>query len=434
MTSVCFDLLIVKNEGPRRIGGSVIVEPAFWPIHRAARFLYDGVMNPRLRSLIDEPAVADPPPTGWFDVLLVGCVLVGLVFEAIFRTDLVFKPGALIVIALVSVGLLFRRQEPLLGQLFAFGAVLVLDFVAFLAGREAVEVYSAVCLLIFAYSLYRWGSGAQALVGTAVMMAVYVQTQLLNFTTVGDLIGGGLVLCFPPAIALIVRYRRSFRDENIARIKLHEREQLARDLHDTVAHHVSAIAIQAQAGQMLAASAKPEGAAQALAVIEEEASRTLVEMRAIVQMLRNGNDDVEHAPQRGVNDLASLAESAAMPGMRVDVSVTGDTQSLSPLLDAGIYRLAQESITNARRHAQGATAVTVDISIAGDEVTLAVCDDGMPVAGSTSTRGWGIVGMTERAELLGGTLHAGPTSPRGWQVSAVLPHRTRSKAPINVKR
>lgn len=390
-------------------------------------------MHSTLRSLIDEPMAPNPPPTKSLDAMLVVGVLIGLTLEAILRTDIVFKPVALVVFAVLSFVLLIRRSEPLVAVALVFGAIFVLDVVGALAGRGPVEVYSGVFVLLLVYSLFRWGSGKQALIGTAVMAANYVQIQFTDFTGTGDLIGGALVLCFPAAIALIVRYRRSFRDENIERIKLHEREQLARDLHDTVAHHVSAIAIQAQAGQLLASSANPEGATQALAVIEEEASRTLAEMRAIVSALRNEGDDVAHAPQTGVHNLASLAKSRGAHGPSVDVSIVGDSHSLSPSLDAGIYRLVQESITNALRHAHGATVVHVDVTVADDEVVVSVVDDGAPVGGTTVRSGWGIVGMTERAELLGGTLVAGPRSPNGWQVRAVLPRQASRRARMNAR-
>lgn len=390
-------------------------------------------MTSTLRSLIDEPKVVDPPATNSLDAMLVVAVLIGLTLEAILRTDIVYKPFALVVFALLSFLLLIRRSHPLLALSLTFGAFFVLDVAGSVAGRGTVEVYSAVFVLFVVHALFRWGSGKHALIGVAVMAINHLQIQFTNFTGVGDLIGGALVLCFPAAIALIMRYRRSYRDENIERIKLHEREQLARDLHDTVAHHVSAIAIQAQAGQVLAGAANPEGATQALAVIEEEASRTLAEMRAIVRVLRNEDDDVAHAPQRGVADIASLSESARGHGPRIEVELSGDVTTLSPPLDAGIYRLAQESITNALRHAASATAIKVEVAADDKEVMVSVVDDGA-ATNSVPGRGWGIVGMTERAELLGGSLQAGPRSPRGWQVRAVLPRQPRSRANLNAQR
>ncbi|MDZ7675674.1 MAG: histidine kinase dimerization/phosphoacceptor domain-containing protein [Acidimicrobiales bacterium] len=107
--------------------------------------------------------------------------------------------------------------------------------------------------------------------------------------------------CSPRAVGFAVRYAGELRAEEIAGLRSREREELARELHDTVAHHVSAIAVQAQAGRVVAAT-RPEAAAEALAVIEEEAARALEEMRSMVGTLREG-DQADLRPQQGVRDL-----------------------------------------------------------------------------------------------------------------------------------
>ena len=220
------------------------------------------------------------------------------------------------------------------------------------------------------------------------------------------------------AVGVAVRYQDKEHHRGLDQVKLFEREQLARELHDTVAHHVSAIAIRAQAGRVVAAS-DPAAALDALAVIEEEASRTLAEMRAMVGALRQG-EEPDLAPQRGVADIERLATGGAGP--RVDVELSGDLDGLRPSVDATLYRLAQESITNARRHARHATRI--EVTVHGDEdcVRLTVGDDGDAGAfDPRSSSGFGLLGMAERAKLLGGTLEAGPSRNRGWTVQAVLP-------------
>ena len=197
-----------------------------------------------------------------------------------------------------------------------------------------------------------------------------------------------------------------------------EREQLARELHDTVAHHVSAIAIRAQAGRALAPS-RPEAAVDALEVIEEAASRTLVDLRALVGTLRDG-DEAALAPQRGVLDVQRLAHGPR-DGPRVDVQLTGDLDDLPPLVGAAIYRIAQESVTNAVRHASHATRIDVRVTGHDDCVRLIVRDDGDAVSSAPDrSSGYGLVGMSERAALLGGTLESG-AADSGWMVTAVLP-------------
>ena len=130
---------------------------------------------------------------------------------------------------------------------------------------------------------------------------------------------------------------------------------LARELHDTVAHHVSAIAIHAQAGRALAATS-PASSVEALEVIEAEASRTLAEMRAMVRVLRN-QEPAEFAPQPGVADIDRLADAGRV-GPHVEVVLSGDLAGLPSPVDTALYRMAQESVTNALRHARAATGST----------------------------------------------------------------------------
>ena len=202
------------------------------------------------------------------------------------------------------------------------------------------------------------------------------------------------------------------------RVKVREREQLARELHDTVAHHVSAIAVQAQAGRM-PGSMQPEAAMDALEVIEHAASRTLTEMRNMVGILRDG-DGPDLAPQRTVADIEPLA-LGTVDWPSVNVQLTGDLEDLRPSVEAAIYRIAQESITNAVRHARDADRLDIHISGEDDWVRITVRDDGDAVPTVRDSAGYGLVGMTERATLLGGTLEESPSPGSGWTVTATLP-------------
>jgi signal transduction histidine kinase len=224
---------------------------------------------------------------------------------------------------------------------------------------------------------------------------------------------------FAAALGAAIRYRQKVRIRDIDQARAREREQLARELHDTVAHHVSGIAIQAQAGRAIAASHHPERAVEVLAVIEDAATRTLTELRAIVGVLR-ASQDTDFAPQPGVSEVEQLATDGQTYPC-VTVTLSGEFDDLSPAVGAAIYRLAQESITNARRHARHATQVTVAVTGDADQVRLTIDDDGSSSAGGRAPAGYGLVGMRERASLLGGTFHAGPIAERGWRVEAVLP-------------
>jgi signal transduction histidine kinase len=224
-----------------------------------------------------------------------------------------------------------------------------------------------------------------------------------------------VVLILAAVLGSTVRYRETARLRELQQMKTSEREQLARELHDTVAHHVSAIAVRAQAGRVLA-SQDPQAALDALGVVEQEASQTLQELRSMVRVLRDG--DAELAPQRGVADIAALGRADGSVPVRVRVS--GDLGDLSPGVGAALYRIAQESVTNALQHSHDATGVEVSVTGSPGSVHLEVTDDGAAVATGRRTAGYGLVGMSERAALLGGHLDAGP-SEQGWTVEAVIP-------------
>jgi len=268
--------------------------------------------------------------------------------------------------------------------------------------------------------LFRWGSGREAVLGVPIILVAFVIGIAGSFTTWGEAAAAGVVVMLPAAIGYAVRYRTAARLRELDQVKLRERAQLARELHDTVAHHVSAIAIRAQAGRLLGRSDQT-AAVDALAVIEEEASRTLADMRAMVGGLRDG-EGAALGPQPGVADLERLAGNVGA-GPRVVLDRSGDLDDLRPSVGSAVFRIAQESVTNALRHARKATRIDVGIVGDADCVRLTVRDDGEGPVRSGSGDGYGLVGMAERAALLGGTLEAGPGlgSGTGWTVSAVLP-------------
>jgi signal transduction histidine kinase len=235
-----------------------------------------------------------------------------------------------------------------------------------------------------------------------------------------DLALGLPFIMLPAALGASLRYRATSRRGEADQIRLREREQLARELHDTVAHHVSAIAIRAQAGRTLAPT-QPDAAVLALEVIEQAASRALADMRTLVGALRNG-DKAAMAPQRGVSDIKLLGRAVGDP--RVDVRLAGALDDLSPLIDAAAYRIAQESVTNALRHARNPHRIDVRVAGHEDRICLTVEDDGehLPFSADRAS-GYGLIGMSERAAVLGGTLEAGPGASGGWTVTAVLPRR-----------
>jgi len=371
-------------------------------------------MQAVVRAVWREPRPAAPPARVWRDWALVAALVPTALAEAALRPDLPWRTLSVIITIGLVPTLLWRRTRPLLMVIIAFGTTAVATFAA---GAEVPGLSTQVYVLLLPYALFRWGSGRQAVIGLAVMLGHLAVTMPRTGTSVADAFAGSAILLTAMAIGVAVRYQARARSRALDQAKLLERERLARDLHDIVAHHVSAIAIRAQAG-LATVDANPDAAADALRVIEAEASRTLTEMRGMVRVLRR-DDVVDLAPSPRATDLLRLA-SRPRTGPAVEVELSGDLADLPPSVDAAIYRLAQESVTNAVRHARHATRIQVRVTADATSVRLRVRDDG-DAGGSAAGSGFGLVGMAERAGLLGGTCEAGPDPERGWTVSAVLP-------------
>ena len=240
-------------------------------------------------------------------------------------------------IALVPT-LLWRRAHPLLMLAIAFGVGSVFSVAT---GGDPQLVTTAYFLLLV-YAVVRWGSGRAMVAGGALLLASSALSFALGPTTIGDVVGGLAVVVTTVTLGVAFRWRAAARARELDRVKLLEREQLARDLHDTVAHHVSAIAIQAQAGTAVAAT-DPDAAAEVLRVIEGEASRTLDEMRSMVRVLRR-DDAGDLAPSPGLAELRRLATTDAGEPT-VDVRIVGDVEAVPPMVASAVYRLAQEAVT-----------------------------------------------------------------------------------------
>lgn len=369
------------------------------------------------RSVLDEPRPADAAPVGRPDRLLAGGFALAVLIEGVLRPDLAWRPLVTVLALALAPALLWRRNHPLVAALAGWGVAGLLSVLQLTVRDGALGLDSMLVVVVLLYSLVRWGSGRESVLGTAFVAVVAALGMYATSATWSQVFGGSVLLSLCVALAVVFRYRADLRLRQEREIRNHERVALARELHDIVAHHVSAIAVQAQAGGVVA-GIQPEKAVEVLAAIESEASRTLAEMRSMVKVLRE-QESVAYSPQRGVADLPALARADATPA--VDVSLDGSLSMLARPVDAALYRLAQESLTNAVRHARGATRVGIDVRREGDTVRLRVSDDGRSEPGSAPASGYGLQGMAERAQLLGGSLCAGPAPEGGWVVEAVLP-------------
>jgi signal transduction histidine kinase len=199
---------------------------------------------------------------------------------------------------------------------------------------------------------------------------------------------------------------------------LAERTRIARELHDIVAHSVSTMVVQAGAAEQVVDD-DPEFVRRALGTIRATGSEALGEMRRVVAMLRDEDEPGALGPQPGVGSVPDLVDAARETGLDVRLAVTGDPVPLPAGVDLAAYRIVQEALTNARRHAR---ASTVDVSLAfgADELAIEVRDDGVGAAAGPAG-GHGLAGMRERVLLYGGRLELGQPAGPGFVVRAFLP-------------
>jgi len=202
------------------------------------------------------------------------------------------------------------------------------------------------------------------------------------------------------------------RDETARRRAVEERLRIARELHDSLTHSISVIKVQAGVAAHLARKNGDEPSA-ALLAIQEASSDAVRELRSTLDVLRRDDDG---GSTSGLDRLPALLERAGVP---TNYTVDGDRRPLPADVDQTAYRVVQEALTNVTRHAGEATA-SVRITYGPRRLTVRVSDDG---TGSRQppVPGYGLIGMRERVEALGGHLDAGPAQPRGWTVRARLP-------------
>ena len=219
----------------------------------------------------------------------------------------------------------------------------------------------------------------------------------------------------------VLAEQTELRRQDLARqAVLEERSRIARELHDVVAHHMSMIAIQAEAAPYKIPGL-PDEALRTFTAIRGASTTALTEMRRVIGLLRDENAAAERLPQPGLDLLDDLVTGAREAGMTVRTVVTGTPRPLPAGVDVSAYRIVQEALSNAGRHAPGA-AVTVTLGYADRVLRIRVADDGAVTGdpGTAVSGGHGLVGMRERVTMLGGTFHAGPADG-GFAVTAELP-------------
>ena len=371
------------------------------------------------------------------DAILAIAVFLGTVFVVDGPGDaLTIRPigdvpiPALLVFAVASAALYWRRRAPLVvvGVTVIAWAVTLGSAYSDLGGPVIIALYSA-----GRYATEdRWGQ-----VGVAAAIVVVIIDILTEPAPWGEAVLGGVVMF----VAWYVGRRLRLRAERAAellreqaadahRIVTEERTRIARELHDVVAHRVSLMTVQAGAAKAVAAE-DPEASLRAMGAVEEAGRQALDELRHLLGVLRPETDLDGLGPQPGLADLPRLVEQIRGAGVDVSLATDGVSGELPARVDLFAYRIVQEALTNVLKHAGPGAHSEVRLGTDRSGIVIEVLNDGrgavvMPGSGAAqdSARGHGIVGMRERARLLGGTLDAGPRPGGGFGVVAHLPTGT----------
>jgi signal transduction histidine kinase len=361
--------------------------------------------------------------------VLIGAIYVG---EVSFEAGVAGHRGASAAVAVLFASTLaVRRRAPLLA-LFAGLAVIELDNTALKGLAEA-----GAFLLGFVFAIYSAGRHARERMAVACGLLVAVEIPLAAIEP-GQPVGFSDVAFFtvffagPFVVGRIVRYRREREHELVGRAAaleldqeakareavVEERIRIARELHDVVAHAISVMVLQARGGRRMLAD-DPAETRQALDAIEHAGEQALVEMRRLLGILRHNDEELAFAPQPSLSRIEDLAAGISATGLPVKLTIEGEPVELPPGVDVSAYRIVQEALTNALKHAGPARAHVI-LRYLAEELELEVLDDGTG-GGNGGGSGHGLAGMRERVGLYGGVLESGSRPEGGYALRVRLP-------------
>ena len=373
---------------------------------------------------------------GRYDLVEVADVIIALIGFAVTNSALTnanasnhghHSTGLLVLTAFVTCAPLALRTRFPLGAWAFSAAALIWTSLIIPPGSIGSPDIPVAGVLVYGLCLYAVTVRCRPRI---VVAAAAVTVAGAAFIDPGRIPQAVFLTAVPILLGVVVLVRRSGqrqlaeqeRRHSGERALLEERQRIARELHDVVAHHMSVIAIQAEAAPYKTADPPPE-LVESFGEIRASALAGLTELRRVLGVLRTGGQDT--TPQPGLADLDALLDSARSGGVSVTVTRSGNPLTLPEGVDLSAYRIVQEALSNAMRHAPG-SHVQLHLAYRPDSLALEIRNDAVaPVLVPSGTRaaggGHGLVGMRERATMLGGSLDAGPTEDGGFRVATVLP-------------
>jgi len=330
------------------------------------------------------------------------------------------RTASVVVAASASAVLLFRRRAPLaVALVVAVAHALDVALVPFVIGMYTVAAAYGNRRVLWLATAVGAGADLSPWTGFELNWLTSIATTVVFPVVVGLYVNARRHLL----AELVERARRLERERHLvdARARAEERTRIAREMHDVVAHRVSLMVLQSGALE-LAIGPSSDKAVQAAETIRTTGRQALEELRHIVGVLRGDEEAVPLAPQPTLADLDTLIDDCKQAGAHVELHVAGQHRPLPAGVERTAYRLVQEALTNARKHAAGAGArVELDYRARGLKVTVTNSRSGGSRPLNLPGGGHGLAGLRERVALAGGVLEAGPTAEGGFRVAARLP-------------
>jgi signal transduction histidine kinase len=326
----------------------------------------------------------------------------------------------------IALGLAAARRST--APLLLLGLILAVSMTSAVMAQSQVEKIESIAffLLLAIYSAAAHSSGRGTLLAGAMTFGLFMSDLLADPAGIyaDGVVFYALLVGLPWVAGRAIR-RWRLSETKVEQEKARaataiadERARIARELHDVVAHSISVIVLQARGGRRVLQS-EPADAREAFAMIERTGHQALEEMRRLLGMLRRSDEELALAPQPSLQELGRLVEQVRSAGLPVQLTIEGEARELPAGVELSAYRIVQEALTNALRHAGPARARVV-IRYQPDDLELEIADDG-PGTDGGSAAGYGLIGMRERVSVYGGELQAGRRPEGGYALRVRLP-------------